>query len=134
MISAFASYLGFTSSILVEAKAILFGLTFAKSLGLYNIWIESDSDMLVNCLSGLFDTPWSIEYLLRSISDLMKKHFACKVTHIHMEEDAITDCMANLGILQKASTHFSEMWLLPVEAKGVLKLEKCGFVAFRKRK
>src|SRR4051812_10993501 len=60
-ILGFASYLGNASSMLTESKALLLGLYFAKELGTSNLWIESDSEILVKYLNGILDPQWSIE-------------------------------------------------------------------------
>lgn len=85
MIMGFASYLGTASSILAEAKEIWYGLFFAKDLGITNLWIESDSEILVKCLNEDSTPPWSIEYIYNDIASYIKLLISCMVTHILRE-------------------------------------------------
>ena len=52
LILGFASYLDLATTNYAEAKAICLILYFAKNMGLTKIWIESDSEILVQCLNG----------------------------------------------------------------------------------
>src|SRR3954466_2847479 len=66
-IMGFASYLGTSTSIIAEAKAIYFGLHLAKENNLTNLWIESDSEIMVKILNGAMKPPWGIYYLYKQI-------------------------------------------------------------------
>lgn len=95
VILAFASFLGSSTSIFDEAKALRVGLIRARCQDISHLWIESDSTLLVNCLNEFFAVPWSITYLVRNIFVLLQGFVACNLTHINREGYSIADSFAN---------------------------------------
>lgn len=82
MIIAYATYIGISSSVYAEASAICFGLKLAQELGINNIWIETDSELLVRILNGLIDPPWGIHYMFYAIMDLIRVQNVCNISYI----------------------------------------------------
>lgn len=92
---AFASFLGISTSIFAEAKALWMGLSYARYLGITHFWIESDSAFLVNYLNGFFETPWSIIYLVHNILELLENFIEYNISYINREDNNIVDSLAN---------------------------------------
>lgn len=68
LIIGYATFIGVATSVYAEANAILFGLKLAQELQLFNIWLESDSELVVKMLNGMIDPPWGIHYILMRLS------------------------------------------------------------------
>lgn len=95
MVLGFALYLGIASSIFAETKAIWLGMLFAKQLELTDIWLESDSEILVKCLNGSIEPPWSVVHIYYDIVELINSFNSFKVSHIHREGNFAADGFAN---------------------------------------
>lgn len=102
-IGAFAEHLGYHSLVFAEAKVILLGLRFAKSIDLSLIWVETNPLLLVNNLNCLVDVSYSIAYVIRETKKIAAEFGDCKFTHIHRECNGVAASMENWRASKRTS-------------------------------
>ncbi|XP_058084573.1 uncharacterized protein LOC131232360 [Magnolia sinica] len=100
-----------------EIRAIYDGLHICFTKGLYNVVIESDSQLVINFLSGTSVSGWKWKYYLDRI-----KHICIngqvKFDHILREGNGSVDGMARLGSGSQNSAQIVVMANLPSMVKG----------------
>src|SRR4051812_43494582 len=82
LFSLLQKYLDSQTSIYAEAKAIYLGLQHVVSMGCASLWVESDSQVLINILNNVIAIPWSIMYIIRDIKLLMRNFQDLRLSHI----------------------------------------------------
>jgi ribonuclease HI len=95
----FGEYLGEATNNVAEYKALLLGVQKASQLGVLELQVRSDSELIVKQLNGLYrvKNPQLQELYfstIKAISSFEKITF----THIPREENKEADRMANLAI------------------------------------
>ncbi len=94
-------YLGKKTNNEAEYNALIFALEKISEIGVNNIMIHSDSELLVRQLSGVYKVKNPrIKELYEKVQDLIK-NFNYKVIHIPREENKLADKLANEAIDEK---------------------------------
>lgn len=92
-------YLGRATNNVAEYMGLLMGLEEALKLGVKRLRVESDSELLVRQLNGIYRVkePRLIE-LNRRARELLRRFEAYRIIHVRREENRTADRLANQGI------------------------------------
>ncbi len=92
-------YLGKTTNNVAEYQGLLMGLEEALKLGVKNLRVESDSELLVRQLTGVYRVkePRLIE-LHRKAQELLRRFDSHRIRHVYREQNRVADKLANRGI------------------------------------
>lgn len=83
-----------------EGMALLWGLKMANSIGIKQLEIEGDSQIIVDSVRGNSSASWRVEPILRDIRCLLVKMEDFTICHIFREGNKAADSMAVVGRLQ----------------------------------
>ena len=92
-------YLGKTTNNVAEYAGLLMGLEEAIKLGVKELRVESDSELLVRQLTGIYRVkePRLIE-LHKKAQELLRRFDSYRIRHVYREQNRIADKLANRGI------------------------------------
>jgi ribonuclease HI len=92
-------YLGKATNNVAEYAGLLMGLEEALKLGITRLRVESDSELLVRQLNGIYRVkePRLIE-LHSKARELLRRFEAYRIMHVRREQNRIADRLANQGI------------------------------------
>ena len=74
-----------------KESATLYGLIYAKSLNLNNIWLEGDSLTNINCLNRVTKSSWTINNTICQAIDLINSFENFIITHNFREKNQVVD-------------------------------------------
>ncbi|XP_056864059.1 uncharacterized protein LOC130511199 [Raphanus sativus] len=91
-----------------EYEAVIAGLTLAKQMGVEDIQVFSDSQLIISQVQGDYQAkdPSMIRYLsvAKRLLDMFRH---CNLTHIPREHNSQADALANLGSALETTSHMS---------------------------
>jgi ribonuclease HI len=92
-------YLGKATNNVAEYAGLLMGLEEAIKLGVKKLRVESDSELLVRQLTGVYKVrePRLVE-LHRKAQELLRRFESHRIRHVYREQNRIADKLANRGI------------------------------------
>ncbi|XP_071902759.1 uncharacterized protein [Coffea arabica] len=128
----FSTYLGETTSLCAEARALLIGLQTCVHRGIDNLYVQSDSLILVGILQNRLQCPWKIRREIRQIWQLVKD--PDRFSHCYREANKVADALSNVGVLHpEHQIKFYEAFSsFPTMARGALRLDRLGMPSIRK--
>ena len=92
-------YLGRATNNVAEYNAILIALESARDLGLNNIRILADSELMVKQLNGVYRVKSAdLKPLYDRAVELLSSFKDCKVVHVYREDNSAADSLANEAI------------------------------------
>ena len=92
-------YLGTTTNNVSEYEGLLMGLQSALAMGAKRIHIESDSELMVKQLNGLYRVcDEKLKRLYRRALALLQQFDSYRLTHVRRERNRIADKLANQGV------------------------------------
>lgn len=103
-----------------ELSALVAALELCQQLGLSNVVVELDSQVLVTALSGRSGWPWRYHYQLVKAAHLLEQSRA-SIQHVYRECNAVADSLAKLAT-STYQTHTFRMHDLPSYIKGLVAL------------
>ena len=99
LIEELFSYLGSTTNNVAEYQGLLMGLKAALKWGVKKIHIQSDSELLVRQLNGVYKVKnENLKVLYKKALDLLGQFDAFGVTHVRREFNRVADRLANQAI------------------------------------
>jgi ribonuclease HI len=94
-----AEGLGETTNNVAEYTAVIRGLEEAKRLGAREVLLRSDSQLLINQLTGRYRVKAPhLQPLHKQVRDLMRAFARVDLEHVPRERNAAADSLANLGV------------------------------------
>ena len=94
-----AEGLGETTNNVAEYTAVIRGLEEAKRLGAHEVLLRSDSQLLINQLTGRYRVKAPhLQPLHKRVRDLMRAFARVDLEHVPRERNAAADSLANLGV------------------------------------
>jgi len=103
-------YLGRATNNVAEYEALLMGIDEVLRLGGKRLRIESDSELLVRQLNGIYRVKDAkLGVLHQKAQALLRQLDACRIIHVGREQNRIADRLANQAIddaHRKASKNF----------------------------
>jgi ribonuclease HI len=92
-------YLGTTTNNVAEYEGLLMGLQSALDMGAKRVHIESDSELMVKQLNGLYRVrDEKLKALHRRALGLLEQFDSYRITHVRREQNRIADKLANQGV------------------------------------
>lgn len=73
MILAFSEKLDYCSNNMGEIHAALVGLNYSSTLGLDNVILEMDSNIIVDMINGAHKPSWKLQHWIEKIQDCLRK-------------------------------------------------------------
>ncbi|XP_075086220.1 uncharacterized protein LOC142168942 [Nicotiana tabacum] len=89
----------------VEYEAVIAGLELTKGMGIDQIEIKSDSQLVINQIQGNYVAREILQQYLEKVQNLLHQFRVWKAIHITREENAEIDALANLGSLAHGSKY-----------------------------
>jgi ribonuclease HI len=94
-----SQYLGNTTNNVAEYKAVLLGLERALELGIRNVEVRADSELLIKQLRGEYRVRSDgLKPLYEAAKRLLDRFASKKLVHVRREHNGDADRLANLGI------------------------------------
>ena len=94
-----AEGLGETTNNVAEYTAVIRGLEEAQRLGAREVLLRSDSQLLINQLTGRYRVKAPhLQPLHKRVRDLMRAFTRVDLEHVPRERNAAADSLANLGV------------------------------------
>lgn len=130
-LSCFAEPLGITTSYLSELNGALRAVEIAHQMGWRNLWLETDSSLVVMAFKSDSQVPWIIRNRWNNMK-IKFKQMNCFVTHIYREGNEVADCLANHGLSLYSFTSWVDMpsFIGASFVKNLLGLPSFRFVTF----
>ena len=99
MVAEIAEGLGETTNNVAEYTAVILGLERAQELGATDVLLRSDSQLLINQITGVYrvKTP-HLQPLHRRVRKLAAGFGSIRFEHIPRERNTEADRLANLGV------------------------------------
>ena len=92
-------YLGESTNNVAEYEALLMGLEALIALGKKKIRVQSDSELMVRQLNGLYRVrDPKLQLLYERARDLLRHFDRCTILHVPREANKLADELANRGI------------------------------------
>ncbi|XP_071916199.1 uncharacterized protein [Coffea arabica] len=95
VIFGYSCFFGSLMSLHAELKAMAFGVQLCVARGLHDLYIETDSLVLVQILQGKRGCPWRLQRELEGL--LRYKRYFREITNCYRETNKPADYLANLG-------------------------------------
>nr|XP_027109431.1 uncharacterized protein LOC113729321 [Coffea arabica] len=92
----FSAYLGETTCIRAEARALLIGLQTCVHKGFGNLYVQSDSLVLVGILQHRIQCPWQIRREIRQIWQFVED--PDRFSHCYREANTVVDVLSNVSV------------------------------------
>ncbi|XP_071917209.1 uncharacterized protein [Coffea arabica] len=130
----FSAYLGETTCLHAEARALLIGLQICVHRGFGNLYVQSDFLVLVGILQHRIHCPWHIRREVRQIWKFVED--SDRFLHYYREANTVADALSNVAVshpeqqlkIYKAFNSFPRL------ARGAIRLDRLGMSSIRKIK
>ena len=97
-IRGFSEYLGSCTSVRAELRAVLRGLTMAKDMRVQRLWVQMDSQVVVNMLTRQAEWPPEHKFILLRCKKLLDwDGWEVRLSHCFREANQVADILARLG-------------------------------------
>ncbi|GLJ28687.1 hypothetical protein SUGI_0565350 [Cryptomeria japonica] len=83
---------------LVEARALLCGVRIALQLGVQDLHIEGDSQIVTSSLISKKVVNWELQYVLQEVWRLLPRFLSYRISHCFREANKFIDWLSNLGV------------------------------------
>ena len=106
VVAEIAQGLGETTNNVAEYTAVILGLERAKELGASDVLLRSDSQLLINQITGVYrvKTP-HLQPLHRRVRTLAASFGTIRFEHVHRERNTEADRLANAGVDAWLASH-----------------------------
>jgi len=101
VVKELSRYLGRTTNNVAEYEGLLMGLEALLQLGQKNIIVQSDSELMVRQMTGVYrvkDEKLKVKY--QRAMDLLRRFGSYRIVHVRRESNKLADGLANRGIDQ----------------------------------
>ncbi|KAI3443768.1 hypothetical protein Pfo_000433 [Paulownia fortunei] len=126
---AFYEAIGVQTNSVAELHAVLRGLMLAIERGFTRIWIEVDSKLVVQLLTGNSMANWTHQSFITRDRSLLRG-VEYKITHLLREGNKVADCLANMACILLDSNVFQQN-NIPNEICGLVKADTLKLTSFR---
>lgn len=73
-------------------------LSLDKSMGFTKVWLEGDSNNIVQCLKGLSSPSWTIKNIISQAKEIINSFKLCVVSHNYRETNTVADWAVNMAV------------------------------------
>lgn len=127
-----AEDIGLTTNLVVEAKAIVEGLSYCVKMQLHPLIIENHSMVMKKIIEGDWEIPWSIAKEVKRIKE-MKEQFNVIFQHDLREGNFVADFLANLAFSFTGSIAFQSFYDFHSASKILINQDKAKIPNLRVR-
>lgn len=92
-----AQFLGPVSALIAELSTVMAATELAASNGFHNVWLESDSQLVILAFKSNFVVPWSLRNKWENCLQLTHR-MGFRAIHIYREGNVCADILANFGL------------------------------------
>nr|XP_027101811.1 uncharacterized protein LOC113722787 [Coffea arabica] len=130
----FSAYLGETTCLSAEARALLIGIQTCIHWGFENLYIQSDSLVLIGILQKRIHCPWKIRREIRHIWQFVED--PDRFSHCYREANTVADALSNVGVShpEHQLKLYDSFHMFPTMARGAIRLDRLGMPSIRKIK
>ena len=129
----FSEFLGHCSSVKAEIRAVLRGLCLAKEAHAQRLWLQIDSNIVVNMLLHHQPVHPDLSRLLHKCKCLIKwEGWEIRISHCPREANQVADILANMGCA--GTSGVSVYSLPPRDVREALYADSLGVYWPRRRK
>lgn len=123
----FSEPLGVSTSFIAEMNGVMRAIEIAKEKQRLNLWVKTDSSLVVHSFNSNTLVPWHIRNRWNNILVIIRS-MNCIVTHIYREGNQVADSLANYGL----TSNSFEVWEgVPGFASESFARNKIGLPNFR---
>ncbi|XP_027082553.1 uncharacterized protein [Coffea arabica] len=128
----FSAYFGETTCLRAEARALLIGLQTCAQRCFRNIYVQSDSLVLIGILQHRIQCPWHIRRIIRQIWQFMED--PDRFSHCYREANKVADVLSNVGVSHpdQQIKIYETLNTFPTMARGAIRLDRLGMPSIRK--
>ncbi|CAN1790227.1 Putative ribonuclease H protein At1g65750 [Linum perenne] len=108
VIDVFAANLGVCSISRAEMTAIIIGMERARSAGIWDLEIQTDSTCAIHLLTEEGNRDHQHAAVVRKYRHLVERNWRVNVKHIYREANHLADALANKGHTLELGTHSME--------------------------
>ena len=129
---AFSAFFGITTCLRAETLAFLIGLQICVHRGFTNLWVQSDSLVLVWVLQRRIQCPWQIQREVWQIWQLVED--PARFSHCYREANTVADALSNVGVShpEQHVKVYDCFRMFPRLARGAIRLDRLGMPSVRK--
>lgn len=93
------AYIGIATNNAAEYSAIIMALKAAKEMGIKEIKVFADSELMVKQLNGVYRVKSEdLKPFYLKAMELIKGFESCKIAHVYREDNSVADALANEAI------------------------------------
>lgn len=96
-LGGFAQYLGSANALYAELSAAMNAIEIASLMGFSNVWLESDSQLVILAFNSIYVVPWGLRNRWENCLKLTYNMRFC-ASHIYREGNTCADKLANFGL------------------------------------
>ena len=96
-LGGFSQFLGNGNALYAELFAAMNAIELASSMGFSNVWLESDSQLVILAFKFISIVPWGLRNRWENCLKLTHNMRLC-ATHIYREGNTCADNLANFGL------------------------------------
>ena len=105
-------------------KPVQHVIKLAFELGITKLWLEGDSNNIINCINRKTQPSWLIANLVKETFAILAKFESVHVTHVFREANPMEDWFANKVVRSDKLLTWQSGRNILVEAKSLIELEK----------
>jgi len=109
-LGGFVQNIRYATALEAEFSAVMYAIEKAAEMRWNNIWIETDSLVVIKAFKSDLLVPWRMQNRWYNCKKLIS-HSRCKCSHIRREGNRVADAMARNG--QGLAMHSSQWWSEP---------------------
>lgn len=109
---------------LAEAIAAYHSLRLARQLNYTHVWIEGDSNNIIQCLKGKQKPSWSISYWIEDSIDIIRSFKKYYISHIYREGNGVTDLSTNYGVKRDKIIFWNDVDRVPEDVGQLVAYER----------
>lgn len=83
---------------MAEVRAVCSVVKLAFEAGVSKLWLEEDSNNIINSINGIFPPSWSITNIIDETHATLTKFEKVHITHAFREANPVVDWFANTGV------------------------------------
>lgn len=117
----------------VEAMAALQATRMAKDTSISNLWLEGNSNNIINCLKEISKPSWTIDNIIQEIESILNTMENYFISHVYRESNKTVDSIANVAVRLNQRMCWQGDIVLPMEVMSSINYDmvngKEGFIS-----
>ena len=118
-IGGFSQFLGYGNALFAELYVAMTTIELAASNGFTNIWLESDSQLVIQAFKSKSIVPWGLKNRWDNCIGIIQGLNFC-ASHIYREGNVCADSRANFGLSLASLDLFGLISSLPLLGESTL--------------